>query len=368
VDNGDGTFTLNYTDGTSFTTIDLTGPQGATGSTGATGAAGAAGAAGPQGPIGLTGATGATGPQGPAGPTWSINSLTYNANGTLSIATSQPSTISTTGSAWLVGGNTLGGTGNLGTVSNNHMDLMSNNIVRGRLSNLGEFFIGTTNTTLAGDLLNGVSNATFPWAINGYSSFNGSGTYGAIQANTNTQFAGVQGESDATNGTAPGVRGTTYKLTLNGVNGSRGGAGANSGWGGLFQNDLGYTGIFAAVSDGRVKKNIQTIHDPIQLVKQLRGVTYEHRLDEEKYSDLGLKAGLNYGFIAQEVEQILPSLVVEKNVPHINSTQRLSTESKEAETLKAVSYIEMVPILLEAIKAQQEQIEKMQKEIDALKK
>ncbi len=451
VDNGDGTFTLNYSDGTSFTTIDLTGPQGAagangqdgapgiqgpqgpigltgatgatgpagpqgpigltgdtgatgpagpqgpiglTGATGATGPAGpqgpigltgdtgATGPAGPQGPIGLTGATGATGPAGPqgpigltgdtgatgpAGPTWSINSLTYNANGTLSIATSQPSTISTAGSAWLVGGNTLANTGNLGTVSNNHVDLMSNNIVRGRLSNLGEFFIGTTNTTLAGDLLNGVSNATFPWAINGYSSFNGSGTYGAIQANTNTQFAGVQGESDATNGTAPGVRGTTYKLSLNGVNGTRGGVGANSGWGGLFQNDLGYTGIFAAVSDGRVKKNIQTIHDPIQLVKQLRGVTYEHRLDEEKYSDLGLKAGLNYGFIAQEVEQILPSLVVEKNVPHINSTQRLSTETKEAETLKAVSYIEMVPILLEAIKVQQEQIEKMQKEIDALK-
>ncbi|MFM9422202.1 MAG: hypothetical protein RIR06_663, partial [Bacteroidota bacterium] len=126
VDNGDGTFTLNYSDGTSFTTIDLTGPQGATGSTGATGATGAAG---PQGPMGLTGATGATGPQGPAGPTWSINSLTYNANGTLSIATSQPSTISTAGSAWLVGGNTLAGTGNLGTISNNHMDLMSNNIV-----------------------------------------------------------------------------------------------------------------------------------------------------------------------------------------------------------------------------------------------
>tara|TARA_R110002049_G_scaffold69228_4_gene179401 strand:+ start:4167 stop:5249 length:1083 start_codon:yes stop_codon:yes gene_type:complete len=31
VDNGNGTFTLNYTDGTSFTTSDLTGPQGADG-------------------------------------------------------------------------------------------------------------------------------------------------------------------------------------------------------------------------------------------------------------------------------------------------------------------------------------------------
>ena len=28
IDNGDGTFTFNYSDGSSFTTIDLTGPQG----------------------------------------------------------------------------------------------------------------------------------------------------------------------------------------------------------------------------------------------------------------------------------------------------------------------------------------------------
>ena len=40
VDNGDGTFTLNYSDGTSFTTADLTGPQGATGVQGPTGPTG----------------------------------------------------------------------------------------------------------------------------------------------------------------------------------------------------------------------------------------------------------------------------------------------------------------------------------------
>jgi hypothetical protein len=66
VDNGNGTFTFTYTDGTSFTTGNLTGP------TGATGPQGPQGATGLQGPIGLTGpqgATGATGPQGPAGAT-----------------------------------------------------------------------------------------------------------------------------------------------------------------------------------------------------------------------------------------------------------------------------------------------------------
>jgi len=114
VDNGDGTFTVNYTDGTSFTTSDFTGPQGAqgiqgiqgiqgetgpqgdtgpqgpqgvqgeTGATGATGPQGETGATGPQGPQGVQGETGATGPQGiqgiqgPAGDisTSSIDDLT----------------------------------------------------------------------------------------------------------------------------------------------------------------------------------------------------------------------------------------------------------------------------------------------------
>jgi hypothetical protein len=102
------------------------------------------------------------------------------------------------GNNWLVGTsaanvNTPGATGFLGTSDNNHVDLTTNGIVRGRLSNLGEFFIGTTATALAGDLMNGVGNATFPWAINGYSAQNGSGVYGSVTGGTTT-FAAVQGE------------------------------------------------------------------------------------------------------------------------------------------------------------------------------
>jgi hypothetical protein len=81
-DNGNGTLTFTYANGSTYTTPTLSGIQGATGATGATGPAGPAGpqgaqglqgpagATGPQGPIGLTGpagATGATGPQGPIG-------------------------------------------------------------------------------------------------------------------------------------------------------------------------------------------------------------------------------------------------------------------------------------------------------------
>lgn len=110
---------------------------------------------------------------------------------------------------WNILGNSLVATGRLGTNSNNHVDLATNNIVRGRLTNLGEFFIGTTNTVVAGDLMGSVSNATFPFAVNGYSSFNGSGVYGTITTGT-TQFGAVQGEYSSTTAgsfNTAGVRG-----------------------------------------------------------------------------------------------------------------------------------------------------------------
>jgi hypothetical protein len=98
---------------------------------------------------------------------------------------------------WALGGNSVTATGNFGTTSNNHIDIVTNNAVRGRFTNLGEFFVGATGTVAPGDLFGSVSNATFPFAVNGYSAFNGAGVYGSITGGT-TQFAGVQGEYQST--------------------------------------------------------------------------------------------------------------------------------------------------------------------------
>lgn len=116
--------------------------------------------------------------------------------------------------AWDLGGNagtnggniTTAGTNFLGTTDNQNIDIRTNNTFRARFSNLGEFFVGTLNTALPGDLSNAVGNAVFPWALNGYSDFNGAGTYGRILSGT-TIYAGVQGETSSTNGQAAGVRG-----------------------------------------------------------------------------------------------------------------------------------------------------------------
>ena len=151
--------------------------------------------------------------------------------------------------------NYTGSTGFLGTAGNNHIDLVTNGIVRGRLSNQGEFFIGATSTATAGDLMNSVSNATFPWAVNGYSSFNGSGVYGSVESGT-TQFPGVMGEYKGT-GTfnTAGVRGVNHNtsagtgFTLGGSGGPRAGViGATS-------SSLGsYTfGLYGSCGSGSVR-------------------------------------------------------------------------------------------------------------------
>lgn len=123
-----------------------------------------------------------------------------------------------TDSYWRVGTsvtdvNQNAGTRFIGTTTNQHMDYVTNGVVRGRFSNLGEFFVGTTNTALPGDLMNGVANATFPWAVNGYTNQNGGGVYGSVTAGTTT-FAAVQGEYNGTAGpNTAAVRGLNASAT-----------------------------------------------------------------------------------------------------------------------------------------------------------
>jgi len=72
VNNGNGTFSMYFGNGSIFTTEDLTGPRGPAGpqgQQGEPGPEGRIGATGPEGPQGEIGATGPQGPQGEVGPT-----------------------------------------------------------------------------------------------------------------------------------------------------------------------------------------------------------------------------------------------------------------------------------------------------------
>lgn len=103
VNNGNGTYTFNYSDGSSFTTANLTGPAGATGSQGS------------QGLQGIPGATGATGAAGVG-----ITSTVNNGNGTYTFNYSDGSSFTTanlTGPAGAQGLQGLPGVGIAQTIS-----------------------------------------------------------------------------------------------------------------------------------------------------------------------------------------------------------------------------------------------------------
>lgn len=123
----------------------------------------------------------------------------FNSNGSFYV-TDANSTLTSTGKSWLAGGNNFGTSGaayKFGTISSDHIDYTTSNLVRGRMNNLGQFFWGGTSQVLAGEQMNSVSSATFPWALNGYSGFNGGGVYGDITGLNTTTFAAIQGENNS---------------------------------------------------------------------------------------------------------------------------------------------------------------------------
>ena len=97
---------------------------------------------------------------------------------------------------------------------------------------------------------------------------------------------------------------------------------------------------FVQTSDQRLKKNIETVEDPLNIVSQLRGVTFEWNggeADSSRYPE-----GRQLGFVAQEVEQILPEIV------HMGE-----------DGYRSVDYSKVVAVLVEAVKEQNEQIAAM---------
>ncbi len=100
-------------------------------------------------------------------------------------------------------------------------------------------------------------------------------------------------------------------------------------------------------SDIRWKKNIKTVSTALDKVLKLRGVEFEW--NKEKFKDMGFAEGKKIGLIAQEVESVLPETV--------DTTD---------DGYKSVQYANIVAVLIEAIKEQQEMIEELKLKIENL--
>ena len=119
---------------------------------------------------------------------------------------------------------------------------------------------------------------------------------------------------------------------------------------GYFNGNVKVTGSISATSvnttsDLRVKKDISNLDDSsMRMLSLLRPVSFLYdNKDSLLYLDESEYKRTHYGFIAQEIKEIIPDIVIEDAAGYLS-----------------VNYIELIPLLVQTVKQQQEQIEDLQ--------
>ncbi len=108
-------------------------------------------------------------------------------------------------------------------------------------------------------------------------------------------------------------------------------------------------GTFVTISDKNLKTNIQPLKNGLSIIKRLNGYSYEYKQSPEDIKK-GTPAEKSIGIIAQELREVAPDLVKESGQGHV-----------------MVNYDGITPILIEAVKEQQTQIDNLQSENSDLK-
>ncbi|MFL0353178.1 tail fiber domain-containing protein [Xanthomarina sp. GH4-25] len=103
-----------------------------------------------------------------------------------------------------------------------------------------------------------------------------------------------------------------------------------------------YTGTLTDVSDRRLKENLNPITNVLGQLQNIKGYTYNMKDDVTKKRE--------YGVIAQDVQKVFPEMV-----SIIDDKDHLG-----------VSYVQLIPVLLEAIKEQQKIIDQQNSKINGL--
>jgi len=109
----------------------------------------------------------------------------------------------------------------------------------------------------------------------------------------------------------------------------------------LFDGTTTIAGDLSVNSDARLKTNIISLGSTLAKLLQIDGKSYTMKKDENKKQKIGV--------LAQDIEKVFPELVSESN------------------GIKSVNYQGLVPVLINALKEQQSEIETYRNEVSELK-
>jgi len=332
-----------------------TGPQGPTGATGPSGVNGASGANGATGPAGATGTAGATGPSGANGAT--------GATGPVGCATAdyviKSTGTSATCSIIYDNGTAAGiGTTTPTTSSIGGASVTSFNIVNST-SVAGGSMIEFTNKGAQGVALE-VNNTT---TTQEYNTVEG----GTAYTGTTYAPAGVWGTDLATTGSGMGGSFATNSTNVNseGLYAQNAGVASQGPWAAYFAGDIYVTGReYQGGSDRTIKDHIQPYSG---VLDKLRSVNvYSYTFKPELQQEFGFSTQNTIGVIAQELETVFPDLVSKTSIRAKIKENAKSAEPLKTKEIKIVDYQSLIPILLEAIKEQQSQIDLLNKKLNLI--
>jgi len=233
------------------------------------------------------------------------------------------------------------GAGAVGTYSNQNFEVLTNSLSRVMVTNTGNVGIGTSSPLQKLHLV----DATTPLRVEATATNGEAGIYYGRTATGTAWVAGNGVHNIAGFNFYSGVSADVMTLLDNG----NVGIGTTTPSSKLHVNGVITATKIQGPSDSRFKKNIKPIENALEKVMKLGGYTYDWK-DASEFPNQTLGKGHDMGVIAQEVEKQFPEAV-----------------STNAEGFKAVSYTELVPALIEAIKAQQIQAQAQQAQIEVLK-
>jgi hypothetical protein len=178
------------------------------------------------------------------------------------------------------------------------------------------------------------------------------GAYTDESSSTNATNYGVSARATATTTT-----GTNYGIYSEAANGA-------VNYAGFFNGNVTVTGIFTQPSDEKLKGDIKPISSILEKISALKPVSFYYNSKGKSF--LKLPEDLQYGFVAQDMEQVFPNLVTNQ-VIDINSTGKGSKNSAELkrnqgsnkQEFKGINYTGLISILTQGIKEQQEQIKEL---------
>lgn len=158
--------------------------------------------------------------------------------------------------------------------------------------------------------------------------------------------------SSSTDGT-----GNRYAL-YSGVSGACDGG---TSYAGYFAGNVYVSGTVTSTSDESKKKDVTSLESAVGILAQLSPKTYNY-IDD---GNLNLPSEKQYGFLAQDLEEVLPELVKEVDVfgEPVEDEEGNFGDPAELGTIKSVNYQALIPILVKAVQEQQAEIDALKAEL-----